>query len=632
MVYDGGHKGSSETGEMKKHSKNEKKKTSYELGWQIIKAHKLFGNVDFPYVYEDRSKLGRDAAAYVEATDYGHVSIYVNSDTHLTPEQWAYVLVHCYLHCAFGHFDLDHMPDYDEKTEKAPPVNAQVWNLACDIYITAFLADIKFGNPFHDNIPEDIPKTMLTDEKRLYRFLLDNHYDPSDQCCGTSDRKHMDMEGLERPIVYRKDLLYSGFNRYAYEFTRRLAWTLSDAVSVSGGHGGLDEKKETSITKAAAWFLGHYPLLGGLAASFKIVQDPVECQKEDISIAAVNIEDGVIYANPAQALSEEEWKFVLAHEYLHAGLMHGIRCAGRDPYLWNVACDYVINSWLHEMKVGVMPSVGLLYDESLKGKSAEEIYDMMISDMRKYKKLATFRGYGKGDVMRGGGRSMVNGVSLDEFYRNALAQGLEYHTSEMRGLLPAGLVEEIRTLMVPPVPWDVKLARWFDENVRTVAKVRSYAHPSRRQSVTPDIPRPRYVKIERNMPAVTFGAIVDTSGSMSAKQIGMALGSIASYAEAKEVPAIRVVFVDADAYDEGYMTPEELTGRVEVTGRGGTKIQPAVNLLERASDFPDDGPILIITDGWIEDRLLIRHKHAFLLPEGHRLPFHPRGEVFYFKE
>lgn len=134
------------------------------------------------------------------------------------------------------------------------------------------------------------------------------------------------------------------------------------------------------------------------------------------------------------------------------------------------------------------------------------------------------------------------------------------------------------------------------------------------------------------MPAVTFGAIVDTSGSMSAKQIGMALGSIASYAEAKEVPAIRVVFVDADAYDEGYMTPEELTGRVEVTGRGGTKIQPAVNLLERASDFPDDGPILIITDGWIEDRLLIRHKHAFLLPEGHRLPFHPRGEVFYFKE
>lgn len=30
--------------------------------------------------------------------------------------------------------------------------------------------------------------------------------------------------------------------------------------------------------------------------------------------------------------------------------------------------------------------------------------------------------------------------------------------------------------------------------------------------------------------------VIDTSGSMSAKEIGMALGSIASYAVAKEVP------------------------------------------------------------------------------------------------
>lgn len=107
------------------------------------------------------------------------------------------------------------------------------------------------------------------------------------------------------------------------------------------------------------------------------------------------------------------------------------------------------------MKVGVMPSVGLLYDESLKGKSAEEIYDMMISDMRKYKKLATFRGYGKGDVMRGGGRSMVNGVSLDEFYRNALAQGLEYHTSEMRGFVtivsPSDLACAAISISFPPI-------------------------------------------------------------------------------------------------------------------------------------------------------------------------------------
>jgi hypothetical protein len=35
---------------------------------------------------------------------------------------------------------------------------------------------------------------------------------------------------------------------------------------------------------------------------------------------------------------------------------------GRDPYLWNVACDYVINGWLVEMGLGELPKVGAIYD------------------------------------------------------------------------------------------------------------------------------------------------------------------------------------------------------------------------------------------------------------------------------
>jgi predicted metal-dependent peptidase len=36
-------------------------------------------------------------------------------------------------------------------------------------------------------------------------------------------------------------------------------------------------------------------------------------------------------------------KFVMAHEFLHVGLRHDERQQGRDPFLWNVACDYAIN-------------------------------------------------------------------------------------------------------------------------------------------------------------------------------------------------------------------------------------------------------------------------------------------------
>jgi hypothetical protein len=49
-------------------------------------------------------------------------------------------------------------------------------------------------------------------------------------------------------------------------------------------------------------------------------------------------------------------------------------------------------------------------------------------------------------------------------------------------------------------------------------------------------------------------------------------------------------------YDEGYLPPEAIADRVRIKGRGGTVLQPAIDLLDHAPDFPKDGPILIITD------------------------------------
>ncbi|MBR3623861.1 MAG: hypothetical protein IKN43_11020 [Selenomonadaceae bacterium] len=91
-----------------------------------------------------------------------------------------------------------------------------------------------------------------------------------------------------------------------------------------------------------------------------------------------------------------------------------------------------------------------------------------------------------------------------------------------------------------------------------------------------------------------------------------------------------MVFCDAEAYDAGYLMPEDIAGRVEVKGRGGTVLQPGVDLLINAKDFPKDAHILIITDGYIEKNMSIRLEHAFLIPQGHHLPFRAKGKTFYF--
>lgn len=91
-------------------------------------------------------------------------------------------------------------------------------------------------------------------------------------------------------------------------------------------------------------------------------------------------------------MNDAECLFVLTHELLHAGLNHASRLRGRDPFLWNAACVFVINDWLMEIGIGQPPTLG-----------------------------------------------------------------------GWRGTLPAGLIEEIRSLAQPPIPWDVRLAYWFDE-------------------------------------------------------------------------------------------------------------------------------------------------------------------------
>jgi hypothetical protein len=54
------------------------------------------------------------------------------------------------------------------------------------------------------------------------------------------------------------------------------------------------------------------------------------------------------------------------------------------------------------MGVGAKPP-GLLYDPALKGWSADAVYDRNATDLRRYRKLATLRGVGLGDMLGGDG-------------------------------------------------------------------------------------------------------------------------------------------------------------------------------------------------------------------------------------
>jgi len=106
----------------------------------------------------------------------------------------------------------------------------------------------------------------------------------------------------------------------------------------------------------------------------------------------------------------------------------------------------------------------------------------------------------------------------------------------------------------PPIPWQARLAEWIQERFPLPERRRTYARPSRRQSATPEIPRPRFVEPEDERMTRTFGVIIDTSGSMERDELGKALGAVVSYSQAQAVKHVRLVYCDATPYDEGFVT------------------------------------------------------------------------------
>ncbi|MEU4597230.1 hypothetical protein [Nocardia sp. NPDC023988] len=536
-----------------------------------------------------------------------------------TAQEWAWTFAHCLLHAGFGHLDprntlptnIIGLASEDAWFSSRVRAPHPVYRAACCAAVDTYLATMKIGTP-----PDPVPPA-LTDEHAAAARWHDTAVPDAFARTGPPDFLLTDAETAAR-----------------VDAPARFAAGVSDAARVAlatagGDHTPDGKRPRTQWDAALGWFVSSFPLLGALAAGMTVVADVEVVRAADISIAAVNADAAEIYVNPYAGLGEEEWRFVLAHEMLHAALRHGERADWRDHYLFNVACDYVVNGWLVEMNVGQMPE-GLLYDPELKGCSAEEIYDRIAGDLRRLRKLATLRGRGRGDVL---GEPLPHPgsagryVDLDEYYRNALVTGLAYHTDSGRGHVPAALEQAIRALDQPPLPWDARLAQWFDEHIPTVDKRRSYALASRRQAATPDIPRPAWVRPEENVRLPTFGVVLDTSLSMNVTLLGKGLGAIASYALARDVPRARVVYCDAAPYDAGYVAVEDIAAGMRVRGRGGTVLQPAVRLLERADDFPADGPILVITDGDC-DALRIRGEHAFLIPAGASLPFTPKGPVF----
>jgi predicted metal-dependent peptidase len=616
----------------KKQSKKNKKPSNadnVEKAEEALQQHPLFYYLSTLASPQLSDRLSQGCWAQIDDSEqasawryHSNTLILLNKNKRLKASEWQYILALAYLHLGLNHLLVD------EKHR------SREWQMACELYILNFAKQISVGRrpldfmlPAIDGLPMRDEETLMQHLQQLEDFSSYLGYgiggSQSSWLLGISKKRDEEVE-KERSEAFAK-----GLNKAVQEAIK----AASDTDSSRANRYDVSDK----LKRANKWVINSFPLLSALASSFTLIEDKDLCERMDIDVAAIHPQLQEVYFNPRWNFSQQELIFILLHEYLHVGLRHDVREQGRNAYYWNVACDYVINGWLIEMHVGEIPAIGMLYDPELKGRSAEDIYDEIARNVRwqrKLDKLQTPRGNGKPDIINDKPPSWWckgEGMTLDDFYRRSLKEGLAYAQTRGRGLFPAGLIEEIKAINQRPIPWDVQLTAWLDQFFPPIEHRRSYSRLSRRQSSTPDIPRPSWIAPEELAQTRTFGVILDTSGSMTRRELAMALGAISAYAGSRDVPYVRLVYCDATPYDAGYIEAESLLERIEIKGRGGTVLQPAVNLLQRADDFPQQGPLLIITDGGI-DHLRIKMEHAYLLPRGLRLPYRTKSPVFYFEE
>src|SRR5699024_10245695 len=230
--------------------------------------------------------------------------IYLNPRREASVSEWEYVLAHCMLHLGLGHFRPEQMED-------------PLWVRACDLVVTRFLRDGRIGTP-PPEFGGDLPVPAKSEEQTL------------EQLRGSP--RGADAERFSTMTRGRPDMVWIGESRVDYEerLAQSLQASLRDAVREAAGLPPVKDQPlwtdGYACREARDWFVSSYPLLGAVAADFRLVSDRAAVRRLGVQIAAVCPQLKEIYIDPGASLRLEEWKFVLAHEFLHAALCHAQRC------------------------------------------------------------------------------------------------------------------------------------------------------------------------------------------------------------------------------------------------------------------------------------------------------------------
>lgn len=140
-------------------------------------------------------------------------------------------------------------------------------------------------------------------------------------------------------------------------------------------------------------------------------------------------------------------------------------------------------------------------------------------------------------------------------------------------------LHEIVEAALGRVDWRDRLRTLFDGTLRSEA---SWSRPNRRF-----LPHGLYLPGWRRAGAGRVAFVLDTSGSISARELSLYAANLLGIIEETGPEQVALIQCDTEVKHVAYLGPGESVGRIEVAGRGGTLFQPAFDWIEESSFAPN---------------------------------------------
>ena len=335
-----------------------------------------------------------------------------------------------------------------------------------------------------------------------------------------------------------------------------------------------------------------------------------------------------IYYNPAyyDGLSDQQIFTVQVHEVGHPAFGHLWRKGDRDMEKWNMACDYELNNFMLDYNDDEVASgrltpfafpEGALVDRQYRGKSAEEIYNLIPDPPKNGKQPGDGEpGDGPGQSTEGGGtpgnqpgdqpsgggdqepQFPDTGGGMGDFtdpakkegnsegdWKNRIAQA--HNAAKLQGRGTGNMGRMVDRILKGEQDW-----RYILRDLLSSVAADDY------DDLRPDR---RFIEDDLYLPSLysekvgEFVVAIDTSGSVSQDMLSRFLGEVQVCLDSVKPQKITVIDCDAGIHQTAEFTDGDDVESFKPQGGGGTDFRPVFDHVKQMDGEPE--AIVYFTDG-----------------------------------